>query len=206
MKNAEIVRALPKLKSLKDEEKWTRDQIQRLQKQSLQLQHEISTLERVDSVIDGIAVSETDLKGDRSGNIYGKMYRIGAVDYSIERSAEVYPNAHTSEKGVAKDWGLKIYAGHGISNEEFYGTGWPFKDAVEIARRWVTKGDKPTKTQEEMLKVRHKHDPEGRATKKRRDAFEAAWLANHKDLAVEILTGRAKLSTNRGSREQQEAV
>ena len=198
MKNHEIVRALPRLKDLKLDREIAQDQITRLQKQVEQLDREIRILDGVDTVIDGIAVHETDLKDSkRSYTIYGQCYNIGAVGADIRRGAEVYPNAHTSEGGIAKDWGIKLYSfddGAGPQrNEDWLNTGWALKDAIEVARRWVVHGEKPHKERQSMLRERHALDPEGRATKRRRDAYEAAWLAGHKDLAKEILLGRAKV-------------
>jgi hypothetical protein len=193
--NDEIVKALPQLKDLKIDLRIVDDQIKGLLKQREQLQDEIRTLNQVTDIIDGIAVCASR-GGDESRTIYGKMYRIGAADHAIERSAEVYPNAHTSEKGVAKDWGIKLYGPRkefGGLAENFLGTSWGFKDAVEVVQRWVTRGEVPSPTQQELLCTRHKLDPQGRAPKRRRDAFEAAWLAGHKDLAKEILLGRAKV-------------
>jgi len=189
VKNAEIVRALPQLKSLKYELEATEAQIKGLEKQRDQLRYETNVLSMVTEIIDGIAVNATQGEGE-GYNIYGKGYQIGAADRAIERSAEVYPNAHTSEKGVAKDWGLKLYGPRkpfdGL-DEKFLNTDWPYRDAVEVARRWVVYGEVPNKEQQELIRTRHKLDPEGRATKRRRLAFEAAWLAGHKQLAENIL-------------------
>ena len=193
MKNAEIVRALPQLKSLKIDLRIVEGQIKSLTKQREQLQDEIKILDSVDDVIDGIAVCIVD-----DANIYGKEYKIEAADRAIERSAEVYPNAHTSKDGVAKDWGLKL---HGPSKpfggfeEIFLGSDWPYKDAIEVARRWVTRNEVPSEEQQELHRTRHALDPEGRATKRRRLAFEAAWLAGHKQLAENILLGRVRPRT-----------
>lgn len=201
MKNHEIVRAWPKLKLLKSELEWTREQLARLEKQSQQLQREINVLECVDTVIDGVAVSETESK-----TIYGKDYKINAVGSDNTRNAEVYANARTSENGVGRDWGLKFRIGYGTANEDWRNTGWAFKDAVEAARRWVVHGEKMNEAQEQLFLTRHQYDPEGRAPRKRREAFEAAWLAGQKELAIQILTGRAKLPTKRGPREQPETA
>lgn len=199
MKNVEIVRALPKLPSLKNEMEWTKQQITRLQKQYEQLQHETNVLRRVTTIIDGVAVSQTT-----EGTIYGKDFNIHSVGHDIDRSAKVYTNANTKS-----DAGIHIYwreDGNQFTKEEWLNTGWAFKDAVEVARRWVVHRELPTKDQMAMAIERHRLDPKGTSTKKRREAFEAAWLAGHKDLAAEILAGRAKLAAKRGSHEQPEAV
>lgn len=192
MKNHEIVRALPKLKTLKLDLEILKDQIMRLQKQSMQLQGEVGILGEVTDVIDGIAV-----RVDAEPNIYGKNYQIAAVGRDIERQAEVYPNANTSVGGVAKDWGLKLFGprkAYGGFEEQWLLTGWAFRDAVEVAQRWVTRSEVPTEQQRQLAYARHRFDPEGRATKRRRAAFEAAWLAGHEELAKEILVGRVKPS------------
>jgi hypothetical protein len=187
MKNHEIVRALPKLKTLRLDLETLKDQIMRLQKQSLQLQGEVGVLGEVTDVIDGIAV-----RVDTEPNIYGKVYKIAAVGSDIERQADVYPNANTSVGGVAKDWGLKLYGprkAFGGFEEQWLMTGWAYRDAVEVAQRWMARGEVPTEQQKQLALARHRLDPEGRATKRRREAFEAAWLADHKQLAEEILLG-----------------
>lgn len=192
MKNHEIVRVLPKLKALKLDLEILKDQIMRLQKQSLQLQGEVADLSGVTDVIDGIAV-----RVDTTPNIYGKIYQVAAVGSDIERQADVYPNANTSVEGVAKDWGLKLLGprkAYGGFEEQWLMTGWAYRDAVEVARRWMAHGEVPTEQQKQLALARHRLDPDGRATKRRREAFEAAWLADHKQLAEEILLGRVRPS------------
>lgn len=187
MTNDEIVKALPQLKDLKIDLRIVEDQIKGLSKQREQLQHEIKTLEGVDRVIDGIAVHETDLN-DR--DIYGKTYNIGTVAYELSRSAQVYTNANTKT-----DWGIHLYwrdEDQDRRGEKWLMTGWAFKDAVEVARRWVVHKEVPSEDQQHMMRHRHALDPKGHATKRRRAAYEAAWIAGHQDLAKEILLGRAK--------------
>ena len=194
MKNHEIVRAWPKLKSLKLDLEIVDDQIKRLQAQHAQLHREIRILGEVTDVIDGIAVAV-----DEGINRYGKEYKINAVDRDLERNAEVYPNAKSSESvgdvGIAKDWGVKLYGPrkpYGGFDEKWLLTGWPYKDAIDVAKRWVTHGEVPSEDQRQLIYARHRLDPTGRATKRRREAFEAAWLADHKQLAEDILLSRVK--------------
>jgi len=201
MKNAEIVQTWPQLKQLKYELKCLEAQIAGLDIQRVRLQHDIRVLDGVSEIIDGIAVQATRPGRNTYGheddrNIYGKLYKIGAVAREIDRSAEVYPNAHTSKDGVARDWGLKLLYGprrpSGGLEEKWLNTGWAFQDAVEVAKRWVTRGELPSDEQQEMCRMRHKLDPDGRASRRRRLAYEAAWTAGHKDLAQKLLTERAK--------------
>jgi hypothetical protein len=200
VKNAAIIRALPQLKLLKGDLKSLDFEIESLQaqvanltKQREQLDAEIKTLSSVTAVIDGIAVAHSAY-----GTSYGNDYRIQAVDRTVGLSAEVYTNAHTSENGVAKDWCIKVRYPrdeHGRDNDKWLGDGWPYRDAVEAARRWVTLGELPSEQQQQLSKARHKFDPKGEASKRRRLAFEAAWLAGHEQLAEDILCGRTQPST-----------
>jgi hypothetical protein len=196
--NAEILRALPQLKSLKGDLKdldWEiknlTSQIAGLTKQREQLEYEIKTLDGVTAVIDGVAVAYSTFD-----TVYGdNNYRINTIDRKIGRSAEVYVNAHTSENGIAKDWCIKVRSprdAHGRDDEKWLGDGWPYRDAVEVAKRWVVHDELPSEQQQKLSKTHHKLDPKNAATKRRRLAFEAAWLAGHEQLAEDILLGRAR--------------
>lgn len=200
MNNAAILRALPQLKSLKGDLKdldseiaGLEAQVKGLVTQRAQLSHEIDTLTSVSAIIDGIAVSYTAF--DTS---YGNDYRINTVDREIGRSAEVYTNAHTSKDGVAKDWCVKLrspHDEHGRNVETWLGDGWPYRDAVEAAKRWAVHGEVLSHDQQALAKTRHRLDPDGRAPKRRRLAFEAAWLAGNKKLAEEILLGKRRATS-----------
>jgi hypothetical protein len=140
--------------------------------------------------------------------MYGRSYRIGAVANEIERSADIYPNAHTSVKDVAKDWGIHLRGPrkpYGGLTENWLNTGWAYKDAVAVAQRWVVYGEVPSKNQQEMCLARHRLDPGGHAPKRRRLAFEAAWIANDKKLAEEILIERVRLRKRRAMKREAHA-
>lgn len=188
MKNADIVRALPQLKSLKYDLDATKRQLRNLEKQQRQLDHEIDALESVTEIFEGVA-----LHGVNCNVLPRSRWALSAVDDSIRRYAEVYPNAHNS----GQDWGLKLRVfgqSSGGGGEDWRGTDWGYNDAVLVAKRWVAHGHKATDDFEIMCKLRHKLDPGNRAQKRRRAAFEAAWTAGHRELAAELLVGTAKLT------------
>lgn len=188
MKNAEIVKALPNLKMLKHEHEALKRQIKNLLKQEQQLQREITVLDRVTEVYEGVA-----LWCEERPTIYGRDFNAHAADDSIGRWAEVYANAHN--KGA--DYGLKFResarSGPGTGREDWAGTGWAWADAVYWARQYVAHGHKPSKQVADMCQTRHALDPKGEAPKRRRLAFEAAYEAGHIELAKELLLGKAKL-------------
>jgi hypothetical protein len=188
MKNADIIRALPQLKSLKYDLEATKRQLRNLEKQQRQLEHEIDALGKVTEIFEGVA-----LHVDEQTYAHGVNCNVSAVDDSTRRYAEVYPNAHN----VSKDWGLKLRVfgqQSGGGSEDWRGTDWGYNDAVLVAKRWVAHGHKATEDFEIMCKLRHKLDPGNRAQKRRRAAFEAAWTAGHRELAAELLVGTAKLT------------
>jgi hypothetical protein len=195
MKNHEIVRALPQLKTLKSDLRsveYDLDHlVKNLTKQRDQLRREVDILSRVTEIDNSVAVN---VRSD--DNMYGKGYQIGAVAYEIERRAEVYPNAHTSVNGVAQDWGVKLHGprkSYGGLEENFLGTSWAWRDAVSVARRWVTHAEVPSESVQAMAKARHRFDPKGTASKRRHEAFEAAWMAGDKQLAEQLLTERTRM-------------
>lgn len=187
MKNAEIVKAYPNRKELRAEHEALKTKIKNLVKQEQQLQREVGLLDRVTEIFEGVAltVNKKDY-GDGPG------LDVHAVSYDIQRWADVYPNAHNG----GKDWGLKMRDTSGSApggREKWGGTGWPFAEACAAARRYVAHGTAPDEKWVEMIKMRHMLDPENKATKRRRDAFEAAYIAGHTLLAGEVLLGKEKL-------------
>jgi hypothetical protein len=188
VKNAEIVKALPNLKSLQYEHEALKRQIQNLTKQEQQLQREIGVLGRVTEIFEGVALTVNE-----KAYANGPALDVHAADFSLARWADVYPNAHNG----GKDWGLNMRDTSGAGparREKWGGTGWPFAEACAAARAYVAHGTEPTEAYIEMIKLRHALDPERKAPKRRRDAFEAAYTAGHVELAKELLVGRAKLS------------
>lgn len=198
MKNAEIVKAYPNRKELRAEHEALKQQIKRLMKQEQQLQREVGLLDRVTEIFEGVALSV-----DEKDYSDGPALDVHAVDYSIGRWADVYPNAHNG----GKDWGLKLRDNSGAgpgSGENWCGTGWPYAEACAAARRYVAHGIAPDEAITKMIKLRHALDPEKKATKRRREAFEAAYTAGHVDLAKELLVGKAKLDVYEARRVQAE--
>lgn len=186
MKNAEIIKAYPNRKSLRAEHEALKQQIKNLMKQEQQLQREVTLLDRVTEIFEGVALTVNEKAyGD------GPALDVHAVSYDIQRWADVYPNAHN--KGA--DWGLKMRdtSTQNGGREKWGGTGWPFVEACAAARAYVAHGTEPDEKWTEMIKMRHMLDPEGKATKRRRDAFEAAFTAGHTALAGELLLGKEKL-------------
>lgn len=187
MKNAEIVKAYPNRKALRAEHEALKEQIKKLMKQEQQLQREVGLLDRVTEIFEGVALTVNEKAyGD------GPALDVHAVAYDIQRWADVYPNAHNG----GKDWGIHFRDTSGNrpgGRETWGGTGWPFPEACAAARAYVAHGTEPDKGWQEMVKMRHMLDPEGKATKRRRDAFEAAFTAGHTALAGELLLGKDKL-------------
>lgn len=187
MKNAEIVKAYPHRKTLRAEHEALKKQIKNLLKQEQQLQREVDLLDRVTEIFEGVALTVNE-----KAYSDGPALDVHAVSYDIQRWADVYPNAHNG----GKDWGIHFRDTSGSApggRETWGGTGWPFAEACAAARRYVAHGTVPDPTWEKMIKLQHALDPERKATKRRRDAFEAAYTAGHIDLAKELLLGRAKL-------------
>jgi hypothetical protein len=187
MKNAEIVKNLPQLKALKYELNALKAQIKGLEKQQRRLEQDIDVLERVTEIFEGVAL---DIEEDAYA--YGKHLTVSVVDDSWRRYAEVYPNTQTN----GQDWGLKLRSygqssGGGV--DDWRGTDWGYTDAVLVAKRWAAHGTRTTDDFEIMCKVRHKLDPHNRTQKRRRAAFEAAWIAGHRELAGELLVGQKKV-------------
>jgi len=188
VKNADIVRDLPKLSFLKHEQKALEAQIKGLEKQRRRLEEEINTLEDVTEIFEGVALHVND-----KAYQYGPACDVNPVDNTERRYAEIYPNAHNE----GKDFGLKLRLygqSSGGGGEDWRGTGWAYADAVLVGKRWAAHGTKPAETFEAMCKTRHKLDPKGKAQKRRRLAFEAAFTAGHRELAAELLVGAAKLT------------
>jgi hypothetical protein len=186
MKNAEIVRDLPKLSFLKHEQKSLEAQIKGLEKQRRRLEEEIKTLSDVTEIFEGVALHVND-----KAYQHGPACDVNPVDNTERRYAEICPNAHNE----GKDFGLKLRLygqSSGGGSEDWRGTGWAYADAVLVAKRWAAHGTKPTDAFETMCKLRHKLDPNGRAQKRRRLAFEAAFTAGHLELAGDLLVGRAR--------------
>jgi len=186
MKNAEIVRDLPKLSFLKHEQKSLEAQIKGLEKQRRRLEEEINTLEDVTEVFEGVALHVND-----KNYAMGPALDVHPVDNTERRYAEVYPNAHNE----GKDFGLKLRSygqAAGGGGEDWRGCGWAYADAVLVGKCWAAHGTKPADAFEIMCKLRHKLDPKGKAQKRRRLAFEAAFMAGHRELAGDLLVGRAR--------------
>jgi len=184
--NAAIVKAYPNRKVLRAEHEALKKQIKNLLKQEQQLQREVDLLDRVTEIFEGVALTVND-----KAYSDGPALDVHAVDYTLGRWADVYPNAHN--KG--KDWGIHFRdnSGSGFRREDWGGCGWPYAEACLVARRYVAHGTQPDKAWTEMVKLRHALDPLKTATKRRREAFEAAYMAGHVELAKELLIGRVRL-------------
>jgi len=186
VKNVEIVKAYPNRKALRAEHEALKRQIKGLLKQEEQLQREITLLDRVTEIFEGIALTVNDKAYDN-----GPAIDVHAVSYDIRRWADVYPNAHNN----GKDWGLNIRDTSGQNRrEKWSGTGWPYAEACAAARAYVAHGIEPDETHTKMIMLRHALDPNRKATKRRREAFEAAYMAGYIELAKELLVGRARLA------------
>ena len=196
--NKEIIEQLPKLNELKAEHDECANEIAKLIKRQKELsdrredlRSRIDVLKTVTEVVDGVAINVCNHK-----TIYGNDYEVTTVDYLQVRSAEVYTNAHTSVDGKAKDWCVRLIsrgAGFGRDKENWLGDSFYFADGVKIARRWVIRAEVPNEAAIRVLRLRHRFDPERKASKKRILAFEAAFLAGNNDLAISILTGKQSL-------------
>jgi hypothetical protein len=184
MTNAAIIREHKQLVRYKRKLAVIKRQLQQLEKAGQQLDEKIQVLRRVTEIHDGVA-----LDAEFGKSCYGREYKVSAVAYDIRRRAEVYTNAHT-----CKDYGLKLwdFIGPGPNKEHWCGTGWRFDDAVAIARRWVTRGNQPPESEMEMYRALGKLDPKGRLTAQRQLAFEAAWIAKHRELAEQIVRDRSR--------------
>ncbi len=198
MKNAEIVKAHPNRKALRAEHEALKRQIANLVKQEQQLQREVTLLDRVTEIFEGVALTVNEKAyGD------GPALDVHAVSYDIQRWADVYPNAHN--KGA--DWGIHFRdtSTQNGGREKWGGTGWPFVEACAAARAFVAHGTEPDEKWVEMIKMRHMLDPKNTATKRRRLAFEAAYTAGHTALAGELLLGKEKLDIRMRVLEAQQA-
>jgi len=186
MKNDAIIKAHPNRKALHAEHDALKLKIKNLMKQEQQLQRELGLLDRVTEIFEGVALTVNEKAyGD------GPALDVHAVCYEIQRWADVYPNA--LNKG--KDWGVHFRdtSTQNGGREKWGGTGWPFDEACAAARAYVAHGTEPDEKHVEMIKMRHMLDPEHKATKRRRQAFEAAYTAGHTALAGELLIGAQQL-------------
>lgn len=201
MKNAAVIKALPNVKLLHSELKSLDTQIEALERQKAnlktqreQLDREVGLLGRVSEVFEGVA-----LVGSAFDTSYGNDFRVGAAGEDYGRSAEVYTNAHTSKSGVAMDWCVHLRKtdadSYGRNWENHLGSGWSYKDACLVARRWVALDELPSENFKAMARLRHKLDPKDTAPKRRREAFEAAYMAGQIDVAEKILRDRVRPRT-----------
>lgn len=95
------------------------------------LEYEILTLERVDEIYNGVALSICDFGG----------YSINAVDYKLTpRSAHVYKNAQNK-----RTWGLRTYDNnYGRRGEKWFGANWKIKkEVMKAAKDWIVSGTVP---------------------------------------------------------------
>jgi hypothetical protein len=182
LKNAQIVRDLPKLKLLKEEKRsveiqhelLTR-QLAALAKQNERLKTDVETLDSVTEIYKGVAICAVDDDTDH--------WRIDAVGYDIPRRAEVYVNANS-----LSDYGIHLIRTDGPAwgvDRDWLGVGWSKRDALTVAKEWIATGTKPSADFQNMCTTRHRLHP--RASKLRRDAYEAAWLAGKHEFAEQIL-------------------
>lgn len=198
MKNAAVIKALPNVKLLRIELKSLDAQIEahdrqriNLTNQQRQLDREVRLLGEVTEIFEGVA-----LISSKFDTCYGYDFRVGAAGEDFGRSALVYTNAHTSKNGVAKDWCVELKPANVReygSRTNHLGNGWGFRDGCLVARRWVALDEVPREDYQKMVRLRHKLDPNGTAPKRRRDAFEAAYMAGQIDVAEKILRERVRL-------------
>jgi hypothetical protein len=178
MKNAAILCAHGRLAEFKRQLAATARQLARLAKLAETLDAKIRVLDRVSEIADGIALDVAVCE-----TRYGHDYEVRAVADDIHRTAQVYTNACTQ-----KDFGLHLYDRSAYpSKEHWCGTGFRWADAVALARRWVTWGGRPHDGQIKMYQALGKLDPKGALSETRRLAFEAAWIAGHRDLAGQFV-------------------
>lgn len=183
--NTQIVHDLPHLKFLEKEHKdaeakvvAARAQLERLMAQEKRLTDEIDVLKSVTEIFEGVALGVTISSREKH-----KRYAVSCP--SNDRYGEAYP--HASE--VARDhpgYGLN-FRKYGDGGGSFQGLGWGPREAFHMLKIWVAHGKKPDEGYAEMVKTRYRLDPAYAQPRELVDAFEAAWLAGHRDLAVEFL-------------------
>jgi len=185
IENAEIVRDRGKVKRLKQklaaqkrQLAATKRKLQQLEAATEALAEKIHVLGCVTDVVDGVAICI-----EKRPTIYGRDCEVRALGADIHRDAKVYTNAHTK-----KDFGLHLYDRSMFpAKEHWCGTGFRWDDAVALARRWVTRSSRPHDGQLKMYQELGRLDPKSALSEQRRLAFEAAWIAGHRDLAGQFV-------------------
>lgn len=128
MKNADLVRRLPKLAELRREALLARRATHTAAVRATKLEEELEELERVSEVREGVAL----------------IYREGFIEAAgeIRRCAQTYANAHN--KGAT--WGLYTYDDPaGRKGERWWGAEWPSAAAAKAAAlAWILHGTVPT--------------------------------------------------------------
>ncbi len=194
MKNADVLKQLPRLKRLRQQLASTkremaacRKRFEKLEQLQRQQTRDLDTLEKFSEIYEGVALG--------CGPSWAK-FAIVALGDDISRHVEIYPNAHT--KG--KDFGMHFKYRNASSYTQratWMGCGWGYKDAVMVGKRWVALGETPTEEAQQMYKERQALDPKRRASADRRAAFEAAYMAKNYPLAAELLVGKRGLANRR---------
>lgn len=185
--NEQIIHDLPHLKLLEKEHEDAkakvadaRAQLERLMAQEKRLDAEIGVLKSVTEIFEGVAL--TVEISSRDGH---PRYVVNCP--SNTRFGDAYPSAHDTRDGIAyPGYGLNFreYGDHGGN---FQGLGWGPQEAFHTLKIWVAHGKKHDEDYAKMVRTRYKLDPSYAQPRELVDAFEAAWLAGHHDLAVELL-------------------
>lgn len=129
MKNAELVRRLPKLAELRREAAAAQHQTHAAAARATKLAEELAELERVSEVYEGVALTQWD------GSIK-------AAGDEIRRCAAIHPNAHN--KGAT--WILYTYDDpFGRAGERWWGAEWESAAVAKAAAlAWILHGTVPT--------------------------------------------------------------
>lgn len=127
MRNADIIKRLPRLEALRTEAAAAEREAKAQWARSQALSEEIRELGRVTEVLDGVALQ-------RVGGF------VAAAGEEITRCAEVYPNAHNN----GRTYGLHTYTdAFGRQGERWWGAGWERSAAQAAADTWVVQGIAP---------------------------------------------------------------
>ena len=124
MKNADLIRTLPKRTAKRAELTTTKRSLVSSGRKAEKLERELRDLDEVTEIVEGIALA-------RSGGW------IQAVGDDIKRCASIYPNAHNG----GKTYGLHTYTdAFGRAGEVWHGSNLSHAQAEQLALAWVLKG------------------------------------------------------------------
>jgi len=125
-------------------------EVRRAEDRAARLEAKLRIANRVTEIWGGIAVSVS-----AGTNCYGRYLKATEIrdDGGWGNGAEVYPFAHTSENGKAKEWNVKVCEPGGLAISRDRVAVWhlaDFDEGVKLVREWLCEGTCGGKTFEQF--------------------------------------------------------